>query len=364
MRFMVWVCLQSVAVLAGSLIAVAPASAEPSADLHLQLVKIMDPTGFEKPLVAATTVLPAGWTTQGGVIWRLNMNECNSGQSVEWTASSPDDKAFIQMLPTSTWEFNNQGMPGRQGCIRAAFRSADEYVSSFIAQMPGGRVTEVERSPEIVQLLSQYPFSTENQGDPYSRTWTDAATVSVEFNRNGERYVGAMVIWTMHNYTLSGHSYGFGPPLEMGYGTAYNMIFMVAPENEIAEFAPAFMLYMKNYRIDPDWNARMMKHNGIISAINIEGAKKRAEITSKSYSDLSDMSMESWRRRDEASDRMQRETSEWIREVETYDADTSSGQIELPSGYDRAFQMDDDTFVVTNDAFFDPWNGRELAVSQ
>ena len=342
----------------------ATALAQGAGEMRLQLVKLMDPTGFEKPLAAATTVLPAGWTTAGGVIWRTSMGECNSGQSVDWTATSPDGKAFIHMLPSTTWQFNNQGMPVQQGCIPAAFRSADEFVASQVSQMPGGRVTGVERAPELMQILARDPFSTEFQGDPYSRTWTDAATVGVEFDRNGERYVGAMIIWTMHNYTLSGHSFGYGQPLEMGYGLAYNMILMAAPEDEIARHAPAFMLYLKNYRVDPEWNARMMKHNGIISAINIEGAKKRAEITAKSYSDLSDISMDGWRKRNETSDRMQRETSEWIREVETYNADTPTGQIELPTGYDRAFQMNDDTFIVTNDAMFDPWDGRELQVTR
>jgi hypothetical protein len=79
--------------------------------------------------------------------------------------------------------------------------------------------------------------------------------------------------------------------------------------------------------------------------------------------------MESWRRQNDSSDRTQRETSEWIRDVETYDADVPTGQIELPSGYDRAFQLNADTFVVTNDAFYEPFrdsgiDGRELNVTR
>jgi len=55
--------------------------------------------------------------------------------------------------------------------------------------------------------------------------------------------------------------------------------------------------------------------------------------------------------------------------VETYDADVPTGQVELPSGYDRAFQLNDDTFVVTNDAFYEPFrdsgiDGRELTVTR
>lgn len=342
----------------------AGATAQGEGDMRLSLVKIMDPSGFEKPMAAATTVLPADWTTQGGVIWRFNMDSCNNGQSVDWIAKSGDGKAFIQMSPSQMWQFNNQGMPVQQGCVPASFRTADEYVAAYISQMPNARVTGVERSPEVSQVLAREPFSYEFQGDPYSNNWMDAAVVSVEFDYQGERYAGSMVVWTSHNYTVSGHSYGFGQALEMGYGMALTQIMMAAPKDDIADYAQAFQLFMKNYRNDPEWSARMAQHNRTISEINRRGLEERGRIMSKTYSDLSDASMKSWRERDAASDRGQRATSEWIRDVETYDADTPTGQIELPTGYDRAFQMNDGSFVVTNDAFYDPMDGRQLNVSQ
>lgn len=357
----------AVALAAGLLVSVA-ARADDTGQVRLKLAAIMDPSGFEKPMTAARSVIPADWTATGGVIWRLN-GDCNTGQTVDWTASSADGKAFIRMLPTASWRYNNQGYPTGSDCIPAAFSSADQYVQGFIGQLRDAKIETVERDPATIEVLSQYPFSSEMPGDPYSKTWWDAASVTFTYAQAGEPYTGVMILFTMHNYTVSGQSFGFGPPLQMGYGTAAIQVLLSAPTDRFAEFTPAFELFLKNYQVDPDWQARMNRYNQQMNQQALQSSRKISSIISNTYSEISDMNMESWRKRNESSDRMQRETSEAIRGVETYDADTPTGQIELPSGYDRAFQLNDDTFVVTNDAFYEPYrdsgiDGRELSAQQ
>ena len=57
---------------------------------------------------------------------------------------------------------------------------------------------------------------------------------------------------------------------------------------------------------------------------------------------------------------MQANTVEVIKGVETYGADTPTGQIELPNQYDRAFQLNDGSFVVTNNVMFEPYRDTGL----
>mgnify|MGYP007112249489 CR=1 FL=1 len=87
-----------------------PAHAEEARMMRLRIAKIMDPSGFEKPMLAASSTIPHDWKTEGGVIWRVQ-GECAPGQTAEWAARSPDGKATISLLPTARWSANNQGMP-------------------------------------------------------------------------------------------------------------------------------------------------------------------------------------------------------------------------------------------------------------
>jgi len=344
------------------------ASAEPPGQMHFKVTKIMDQTGFETPLVAGSAVIPADWTAKGGIVWRTN-GQCTLGAAMDWTATSPDGKAMIRLPPAVGWRYNNSGNPVPYDCIQAAINSADQYVSGFIGQLENAKIVDVERDPQLSQALAQPPFTSEMPGDPYARAWWDAASVTFTYTREGEPYVAVMIVVTTHNYLMSGHSYGFGAPIESGNGGTIVQVLLAAPQDSFAEQVPAFLMFLKNYQSGPDWEARMNQHNAVISRNNIETNRNISKIISDTYSGISASSMESWRRQNASDSTSQRETSEWIRDVETYDADTPTGQIELPSGYDRAFQLNDDTFVVTNDAFYEPLrdsgiDGRELKASR
>lgn len=341
----------------------AAGAAGQSSEMRFRSVEITDPTGFEQPMVAARSVIPADWTAEGGIIWRVGTG-CNSGFTPDWTATSPDGEAMIRMLPAASWRYNNQGLPTGQGCIPAAFNSAEDYVNGFVTQLDSPQVVSVERDPQTSQLLSQQPFTYELPGDPYSKNWWDAASVTFDYRRDGKAYTASMILFTLHNYTLSGHSFGMGTPLEMGYGSAFNQILIAAPKEEFAKHVPAFLLFLKNYRTDPQWQAKINQYLERMRPRNQPRQPDTSTIVSKTYDEISDITMNGWKARNEITANSPRETSEWIRGVETYNADTPTGQIELPLGYERAFQMNDGSFVVTNDQFFDPMDGRQLGVTQ
>ena len=358
-----------VAALALSLAAAGAARAEAPGEMRFRIAKIMDQTGFEKPLVAGTSAIPADWTEEGGIVWRTT-GQCTLGATANWAATSPDGKSTIRLMPNTAWQYNNSGNPIPQDCMAGAFNSADDYVRQVLgSQLQNMQIVDVERDPQLSQVLAQQPFSYEMPGDPYARAWWDAASVTFTYRYEGEAYTATLILVTMHNYMMSGQSYGFGAPMEFSNGATIAQILLAAPTKQFTEQVPAFLMFLKNYQPGAEWQARMDAYNARMAKDRQRTNGEISKIISDTYSDISDMSMQSWRKQNQSSDYTQRETSEWMRDVETYDADTPTGQIELPSGYDRAFQLNDDTFVVTNDAFYEPFrdsgiDGRELTASK
>ena len=348
--------------LGGAVLALS-ANAQSGKEMRFKTTKIMDPSGFERPMVAATSVIPTDWSAQGGIGWRAGQ-DCSNGFYMDWTATSPDGEAMIRMLPAANWRFNNQGMPTGQGCIPGMFNSAEDYVQGFIQQLDRPRIVSVERDPQTSRVLSQQPFSYELPGDPYTKNWWDAATIAFDYKYQGKDYTASMIVFTIHNYMLSGHSYGFGQPIEMGYGSAPIQILIAAPKESFEDYVPAFLMFLKNYQSDPQWDKRINAYLESIRPKNSPKPPSTSSLVSDTYDDISDIMFEGWKKRNDITSSSSREISEGIRGVETYNADTPSGQIELPMGYDRAFQMNDGSFVVTNDQFFDPMDGRELGATR
>lgn len=333
-----------------------PLSVTASADtLKLKAVQIMDPTGFTSPIWAASSLLPADWTNEGGVIWNIN-GDCTGGQQMQWLAKSPDGNVSIGIYPSVGWRMNSMSMsmsmPVPQDCLNASFNSADEFLSAYISQLENGKVVDVQRNPDVLRMVSG--MNSEFHGDPYSRTWVDAASVTLEYTLESVPKMSVVNLFTFHSYTKSGHTMGMGPPLEMAYGGAYYMVEFAAPKKEFMDWVPAFLSFERNYRVNPEWQARINKMNNKISKDNLETSRKISEINRKTSQEISAMSMDSWRKQQASDNYLSRETTEMIFGEETYSADMPSGQISLPYGYDQAWQLDDGTFVVTNDQFFDP----------
>jgi hypothetical protein len=242
--------------------------------------------------------------------------------------------------------------PMPQDCIPASFASADEFMTAYMAQVPDGKVVDVQRDPQTMQQLSAMNY--EMPGDPYTKTWMDYASITVEYKRNETEYMSVVNVFTLHNYMRSGHSFGSGSVLEMAGGGAFMMTEFAAPKATFIDYVPAFLMFQRNYLVDPAWQAKINRMNNNIARDNLESSRKIAQINAQSSAEISAMSMDSWRRKQASDDYLSRETTEMIYGEETYKADTPSGQIALPLGYDKAYQLQDGSFVLTNDNFFDP----------
>jgi hypothetical protein len=103
----------------------------PAGALHVEKAMIVDATGFEAPLAATTLFLPAGWRSAGGVFWGQEF-ACTNGYNFNWTATSPDGRTSIAVLPQQKWESNNYGAaPSSPGCQAAPFTNVRQYLESI-----------------------------------------------------------------------------------------------------------------------------------------------------------------------------------------------------------------------------------------
>ncbi len=65
----------------------------------LERLRVEDKHGFAQPMVAYSILLPKGWTSQGGITWRVGHMCMNESVSNRLTAYSPDKKFQIDFYP-------------------------------------------------------------------------------------------------------------------------------------------------------------------------------------------------------------------------------------------------------------------------
>lgn len=328
--------------------------------IRVKKAEIVDPSGFEKPMTAATILVPHDWQVQGGVIWRQPMPECGPRTPhVSWVATSPDGKRHFQLLPDEQWNGSSILPPGisQSGCPNLATTDMQEFVGFYLQRYrPGANFINYRERTDLVEETSRYLPPQQPMYGMETRQWVGAGEATIAYTTDGEDFRELIGVIAVFTYTAM--SDGMGGVTEM---ISIATVPGYAYRTPAGEFVPAHAERIRRtYRTHPAWQARMNEHNATMAGIAAQGAADRSRIIAQHGEEMRQMQQDSWRRQNEASDRNSREFSEYIRDVETYNDPYHGGTVELDNSYEHAWQLGDGTYVLTNDPSFEP--NKDLGV--
>ena len=330
-----------------------PASAAPA---RFQVVEIEDRHGFERPMRAASTLVPAGWTVSGGGYYDQR-DTCHGGPKTDWTARAPDGAGEVRVLPNFSWSANTMGTPHELGCPVMALQSGMDVAQAVVAAMPGGKITGQREVAGLSRALA--PYRTEMQGDPYMVQWFDYTEVDFTYMEGRTLRRGVMTVLSSHAYMKSGYSFNTGfAPYEMISGSAMSIITYTAPQAAFDE--GVFRIALSNLQLDVEWNARTAQLRQAGQRVMLEENRKRALAIKDTFDEIGALSTATYNARWASEDRIARERGETLKGIETYDADVPGGQVELPDLYRYAWQLQDGSFVMTDEHGFEPF--RDLGI--
>ena len=338
----------------------------PEGSVRLQRVQVMDRQGFDKPMVATTVLVPVGWQTQGGVVWGHQPQCSSSGYTMDFQAYSRDGLFGVHVFPGEQWQWSNQaGTPSTAGCPTLQITSIRQYLEAMTARArPGAQILDFRARPDIAQPLKQLEqYTPMPLGD--MRTWVEAAEVLIGYQHEGramrETVAAAAVFSLMRMQGMAGM-----PSSEFLTGVTLPGFAMRAPDGEL-DFRLAELI-RRSGQPNPQWQARIAQHNAKIASINLKGAQQRSQIIAQTGEEIRQMQADSWRKQSQSFDYLSRESSEAIRGVETYDDPYHGGTVQLDNSYRHAWQLNDGTYVLTDDTSFDPYavlgqDGQQLRPS-
>ncbi len=359
--------LAATAVLAaGAALAQAPAtpSAEP---LRVQPLQIIDRQGFEKPYVAYSMFVPAGWRTEATVRWNIHA-PCSRIYQPVIKAESTDGRQVLELTPGEGWGRGSMG-PLAQGCPTWAIQSAEQYLQGWLQKnRAGARVLELRTRADKVQR----PAPMQAQGYE-SRRVLDVAQALIEWpGATPQRELLVTVVNFGHSRMA-----GMGglPPIEAVSGEAAGVLSWRAPG--AGPDARAFDALWSSFRQNPEWAGRIsgaqqqmaqenaqtqmrisqLQHQGAMDTLRQQA--QRGENAHRTRQEIADMQTQGWRDRQQSSDRQQQATVQAIRGVAPW-RDAGGATVELPDHYRHAWKLKDGSYLLTDDPNFDP--ARQLRI--
>jgi len=349
------------------------AQQQPGGGIRVKQVAAMDNNGFDRPLPAFSLMVPFDWKTEGGVVWARD--PCNAmGYNFAFEASSPDRAFGVSVLPTASWSAY-YGMPAPQsGCAQADIRSADAFLQWYVPRLvPGARLLDYRPRPDLLKEAGVSASQTALGGGAYTETAADAGEVLVAFESEGRQLRGsvAAVIVLWHSHFPGSPSMMAGVP-----GTPDMDVFGGSSLPAFGAFAPDGALDLRTAELirksivpGAEWSRRIAEHRAVINRQNRQTATNIGNIQAQTSREIGDMISKGYRDRSAVQDRMHRESVEAIRGVETYDDPYNGGTVQLDNTYDHAWQLNDGSYVLTDDPSFNPHatlgqDGQELTPTQ
>lgn len=326
-------------------LALAASLSTAGADNGLQRVPVIDPNGFEKPMPALWVQIPAGWKTAGGVVWNPQA-PCGATPGFQWQAQSPDGRQTLQMLPAEAWTWDNLNM-GIQNpsCPRWPIGDVRAYLQSFVQRhRPGARILDFRARNDLVRTPAPAPVG-------QTRYWKEGGEVLIAYrDAGGEVRESIAAVVQFNETTMAGVMPG---EVRKFYGGIAG-----APVSSRAPSGQLDMTLLTHFansmQPDPQWQARMNKHNTTIARQGVQGQIQRGQIISDTQREIADINQRGWDARNASSDRIQQQTVDGINNVDRYTDPTTGDEVQLDNRYDNAWRAQDGTYLQTNDPNFNP----------
>lgn len=340
------------------------ASPAPTSDgVQLKKFQIVDASGFERPIVAIQLLAPADWKLEGGVRWNPNYRCSADMVSAHARLVSPDTRYAFEIFPIYMTEWLDDDMArnyhiqavqnGGRGCPVAQTWNTQQFVSQVLVPgfRPGARVVAAEERPDVARKLYE---TTQQVMGANARVEVDSARVRLEYEGQEEWIVGSAMRMIMNAPSMTAAMYGQTGGSFYRMTTSDRVFGFRAPRGELDANQALFERMVSSLQLNPQWQQRVNQVRANITSSNSKAAMERSRLASKTNQEIMQMNHDSWKRRQEISDRGQREFTEYIRGTETYSDQSTGDQWELESGYNQVWKNGTDDFLYSNDANFNP----------
>lgn len=349
-----------------------PRAPLPDGVIMLQRVAIPDP-GIIAQGTAMTALVPEGWTTNGGVV--PQGGACDEPYGVNWSATSPDGASMISIFPTEVWQASNTSI--QSNCHPGNYSSAREYLAARVQRaFANAQIIEYRDREDFARAAREMVSRTTSMAQQSGMNMqgkAEGGEVIFEYMQNGTAMRGVAGVTAVFYITQLYNPMG-GPPLQTLTGATLGSFAATGPRDQLnMELVEASR---RSIMPNAEWLNALFTLKNQLGELAVQGTRERAAIIVAGGAAATKANIESFQMASGANragsgsggagggelypgeatgDRMQRESIEAIRGVETYRDPVSGSNVQLDHTYGNAWRVNNqDAYILTKDPNFNP----------
>ena len=318
-------------------------------------------TGME----AFRLLIPKGWQAEGTISW--SANPALPAQA-RFRFYNPNGAEEFNLFPTQSYFWTNNQMflstnpPGslrfgtlvmRPIDLRNAFMQV--IIPKFRTKVSGLKITEEKQVAELARLA---------RGELIRGVHSSAegGKIRIQYQQNS-RLIEEEIYAAVSQFVtdLPGSAFSRGYFIDYWY-IDYVFSFK-AEKNRLDSQSKVFQTMVYSLKVNPRWFARVSNVKEMMVQQIIRGIKavgRIGEMVARAGSEMRADQMHAWEQRQQAQDRIAQNFSDYIRGVDRFHDPFSGKEVELPSGYGRAFANNLGEYIVTDSPSYNPNIGSNL----
>jgi hypothetical protein len=310
-------------------------------------------------------LVPKGWKVEGKVKWSANpalpvqsrfrfhdpgsVAEVNlfPTQAFFWT----DNATFLGTNPPGTLRFNT--LVARPVDLDAAFDRL--LVPSIRKGAAGLSVGDRKRLPDLARLAAGDPT-------PGVRASAQAGKVRLAYQERGTA-IEEDLFASVANFRIDLPGSAMSRPYFIDYWYVDHVFSFRAEKGQLAARSKTFQTVILSMKVNPKWFAKVVHTKEALAQAFARSTRAIGDIgttVASAGTNLREEQMRDWGRRQSIQDRVVQAQSDGIRGVDRFVDPHSGNEVELPSGYGRAWANNLGEYIVTESPSYNPNVGSNL----
>lgn len=326
--------------------------------LRLKRQAITDSRGFGYNVF--NILVPEDWQFTGQVQWANNMGLPQA--YLTYQTSSPDGKAKVQHYPEQIfhWSENTDLINGYRmnGAATAPPMGAEDFVRQLLLPSIGKTHAQIrkttsmpklaEQNKKLQEMLLMQVYQPISPLPTVPRMDAEAALIETEYEGINEQFL--VVINRVH--TAQPTVYGTIQSVSwIAEVTSYR-----APASDNKTYGTAFQVMLHSAQISPRWAVDCTRLSAFCARDMLRTQQQifsRMRQIAQTQSEISDMIMDGWEKRNKIMDGVHDRFSDYMRSSERYHDPVQDMEIDVPNIYENAWTNGSE-YVFCDNPNFNP----------
>lgn len=343
---------------------------------RMRWAKLIDQSGFDRPMEAGSVLIPSDWKWEGQVKWGPATGCTTNLMTTSGRATSPDGLSGFEFFPTYAWVWSDdpqaraiatqaaaQQPASVRPCEMGQVASPVDFIRGAILprMRPNARIVSAGMLAALTraaQAKMESDYAQYLQAGIFTGVRAQVGEVKITYQINGqpveEMIMAQIDVAVQQAPSVAGLSQGVMQNTNSYNVLAQRLFAIRAPAGQLEPRADLYSTMLASLRQNSQWLSQTQQVLSNITGVQQQGNADRQRIMHDAQTEQGEQIIQHGQQVSVMEDRNAAEFSQAQRDVEWYTDPNTNERMELSAGYSHSWTNGNGEVILNDDPNYNP----------